>query len=640
MATTLLRTALVHTLLTFLLLAVGIAGAIAEPSPPRTRDEAAALYQRSLGLLARGTLESRRQALRDLERATLLDPDSAAYQLTLARAYQSAGFLKGARDRYQRVASLRPADVSGHLGLARMWRRDWLKFLDAASLDRAIAEFTAAGRLDSADVDLWLELAPLQIERGDLPAACATAFRALRLAPGRGDAHLAVAHALYRSGMLPEADSAYRTVLPGLAPAVRRCFEDISPVASEADTAILNHLPPSEQPAFIERFWRENDPDLSTPVNEARLAYWARATQAYFLFYDRRRREWDERGEIYVRYGPPAEMAYNPIGQWGGRTFATTPPDAANLVAWSYPELGMLVTLQDRLLSEHYLLPVSTSHSTDPVPDPTVLAHLGGALGTRGGRGVFPLLPPGATPLPLRSTLARFEADGRPRLLLQFETAGGPTDELRAEWSVLDTAGVVRARAERPLAPSACEATTRQVGDFSAELPPGPYTVSLTVHDGADRRGVLRRTVELPAPATGLALSDVVVACGPPEGGSTVRIEPNPGARVGGAGPLTAYFEIYHLRADRDGLARFEYVYTVRSTARDTRHWVQKLLVPAPPPAVSVSREEQHLGGLRRQFISVPVTTLPPGGYRLEITVRDLVAGEEVVRRVDFVRTG
>ncbi len=62
--------------------------------------------------------------------------------------------------------------------------------------------------------------------------------------------------------------------------------------------------------------------------------------------------------------------------------------------------------------------------------------------------------------------------------------------------------------------------------------------------------------------------------------------------------------------------------------------------MPAPPPAVSVSREEQHLGGLRRQFISVPVTALPPGRYRLEITVRDKVAEEEVTRRLDFTKTG
>jgi GWxTD domain-containing protein len=416
-------------------------------------------------------------------------------------------------------------------------------------------------------------------------------------------------------------------------------LEDIRPVASVRDPAVLHHLPADEQPAFVERFWRENDPDLTTPENEARLEYWARATQAYFLFYDRKRRDWDERGEVYVRYGPPAEMAYNPIGEWGGRRFASTPPLASNLMVWNYPELGMMVTLQDRLLSERYMLPISMTRDPDPVPDPAVLAQLTGSLGMRSGRGVFPLLPPGTTPLPLESVLARFEGEGGPRVLVQFETPGGPADSLWAEWSVLDSAGVVRARASRPLAPSACEAATRRVGDFSAELEPGAYVVSVTVRDGADGRGVLRRPVELSAPRGALALSDVVIACGTPEGGATVRIEPNPGARVAGAGPLTAYFEIYHLRPDGDGLARFEYVYSVRSLARDSRHWVQKLFVPAPPPAVSVSREEQHLGGLRRQFISVPVAELAPGRYRLEITVRDKVADEEVTRKLDFTKT-
>ncbi len=626
-------------LLLLLLLAGAARAAVVPASPSPRRAEAEALYRRSLTLLARGTVEARRQALRELEQATLLEPGEAVYQLALARAYQAAGFLRSARDRYERVARIRPDDAAGHHGLAQMWRRDWLKYLERASLDRAAEEFALAGRLDSTNADVWLELAPLQVERGDLSGACATAFRALRRAPARADAHLAVAHALHRSGMLREADSAWRAVLPGLAPIVRALFEDISPVASERDTAILHRLPPDEQRAFVERFWRENDPDLTTAENEARLEYWARATQAYFLFYDRRRRAWDVRGEVYVRYGPPAEMAYNPIGEWRGRRFGNTPPAAANLLVWNYPELGMMVTLEDRLLAEHYLLPITMTHDPDPVPDPAVVAGLSGSLGTRSGRGVFPLLPPGTTPLPLESVLARFEGERGPRVLVQFETPGGPADSLWADWSVLDSAGVVRARASRPLAPSACAAATKRVGDFAAELAPGPYVVSVTVRDGANGRGVLRRSVELAAPGTALALSDVVLACGPPQGGAVVRIEPNPAARVVGAGPLAAYFEIYHLRPDGDGLARFEYVYSVRSLARDQRHWVQKLFVPAPPAAVSVSREEQHLGGLRRQFISVPVTELAPGRYRLEITVRDKVAGEEATRRLDFTKT-
>jgi GWxTD domain-containing protein len=618
-----------------------VAGSTAAPvAPARAREEAGALYQRSLGWLARNTVESRRQALRALEQATLLDPGNADYELALARAYYSCGYLKSARQRYEQVARLQPEQPGGHLGLGLVWRRDWLKYLDSASLGHAVEQLAKAARLDSANTDAWLTLAPLLVEQGDLLGASRAAFHALRSDPGRAEGHLAVAQALYRSGLVHDADSIYRATIPRLGRTVRGCFEDISPVATEQDTFTLHRLPREQQGGFIERFWAQNDPDLSTPENEARLEYWARVTQAYFLFFDAKRGGWDERGEVFVRYGPPVEMQYNPAGTRLSWAFASGPDYPSNVMVWSYPELGMQVTLEDRLLSEYYLLPISRFSDPDPVPDPVALARCQDALGTRGGRGVFHLLPPGAKPLPLESLLARFEGGGGPRVLAQVEVPGGPADSIWADWVVLDSARVVRARASTLLAASACAPTTRRVGDFAAELEPGPYVVGATVRDGEGRRGVLRAAVELAAPRTRLALSDVVIACGTPErDAGAVRIEPNPGQRVSGAGPLTAYFEIYHLRPGSDGLARFQYVYEVRSTVPDERHWLAKFFSPTPPPAVSVSRSEQHLGALRRQFISVPVASLPPGRYRLEITVRDLVAEEEVVKKLTFART-
>ena len=618
-----------------------IASATADPVvPARAREQAGALYQSSLGWLARNTVETRRQALRALERATLLEPGNATYELALARAYYSCGYLKSARERFERVAQIQPGNAAGHQGLGLIWRRDWLKYLDRGSLDRAVEQLTTAARLDSGSTDTWLSLAPLLVEQGDLLGASRAAFRALRSDPGRLEGHLSVAHALYRSGMVHEADSIFRVTIPRLGRPLRERFEDISPVATEQDTFTLHHLPRAQQAAFIERFWQENDPDLSTPENEARLEYWSRVTQAYFLFFNAKRGGWDERGEVFVRYGPPAEMQYDPVGGRLSWAFGTGPEFPSNVMVWSYPELGMHVTLEDRLLSEYYLLPIMRMSDPDPVPDPDSLARCADALGTRGGRGVFHLLPPGAKPLPLESLVARFEGSAGPRVLAQLEVPGGPADSVWADWVVLDSARVIRARASNLLGPSACAAATRRVGDFAAELEPGPYVISATVRDGEGGRGILRVPVELEAARSRLALSDVVIACGVADrGAEAVRIEPNPGQRVSGAGPLTAYFEIYHLRPGSDGFARFEYVYTVRSTAPDERHWLAKFFSPPPPPAVSVSRAEQNLGALRRQFITVPVGSLLPGRYRLEITVRDLVADDEVVKKLGFDKT-
>jgi hypothetical protein len=194
------------------------------------------------------------------------------------------------------------------------------------------------------------------------------------------------------------------------------------------------------------------------------------------------------------------------------------------------------------------------------------------------------------------------------------------------------------ARAQRRLAPSACDPLDDAVADFAADLPPGSYSVGLAVSDAQGRRGTSRMPVVIDRPAAGLALSDLVITCGLPivAADAPVRLEPNPARRVNGDA-LTAYFEIYHLQQDARGESRFEYEYLVRALSSDHRPWIQRLLSPRSLPApVEASREETNAGSLRRQFVSVPMSQLPAGRYRLEVHVRDLASGAEVTRTVEF----
>jgi hypothetical protein len=317
-----------------------------------------------------------------------------------------------------------------------------------------------------------------------------------------------------------------------------------------------------------------------------------------------------------------------------------------NLLVWSYPSLGMVVPMQDRLLSEYYLRPISLWRDTDPAPDPDSLARRSDAIATRGGRGVFPMLPPGAKSMPVSGVLARFEAETGPRLLALLESPGGPGDSLWAEWVVLDSTRHEAARAGRALSPSGCDPTRLRTADFATELPPGDYFAGITVRSRDGARGIFRAPVRIAAAPAGIELSDVVVSCGAPQvdpavGGQppAVRLEANPGGHVAGGGPLTAYFEIYRLAPDARGLARVEFEYTVRSAEKDPRLWIQRLLAPRRPlPDISASRQEEQAGSLRRQFVTVPVEALPVGRYRLEIRVRDLNAGTEAVKSAEFVK--
>lgn len=629
-------------------LLAGAAPAPAHASPAavtraRAR-EARTLYRHALGRLERGDIDNRRIAIQDLERAETLDPTEPLYPMALGGAYERAGFVHGARGAYARALDLRPRDVEARLGVARTWRHDWLKYLDTLSLARAVDNLSLAARIEPGRPEPWIALAPLLLEQHRLGAAAAAADRALEAAPSRPEAQLAAAMTSYRRGDVARAERLFDLALPRLPPDVRARFDDISPVASERDTFVLHRLPEDRQAEFVRRFWKEHDPDPATPENEALLEYRARVTQAYFLFYDARRHEWDQRGEVYVRYGEPPIARYNPLDAPLSFSFGTGPPFPANALVWDYPDLGMRVLMQDRTLNEFYLPPVSLEHDTDPRPDPDSLAHLKGELATRDGRGVFPVLPPGVRPLPVHGAVARFETAAGTRLLAQLEAPAAPADTLTADWVVLDSTAHEVARARRRLSPSACDVVDSRVGEFATELPPGRYLVGISVRAPGHRRGVFRAPVVVAPPDSGLELSDLVVSCGAPfvapagaGAAPAVRLEPNPGARVAPGEPLTVYFEIYHLKPDAGGEARFEYVYTVSSDEHDSRIWIQRLFAPRPqPPPISASREERQPGPLRRQFVTVPVQDLPPGRYRMEVRVRDLVAGSEAARSVSF----
>jgi GWxTD domain-containing protein len=460
------------------------------------------------------------------------------------------------------------------------------------------------------------------------------------------DVLFVVAYTSFRLGGIGRAESSFVAAIPRLPRNVRERFDDIAPVSSESDTATLRRLPAAERPEFLRRFWREHDPDLASPENEAQLEYWSRVTQAYFLYYNQKRREWDQRGEVYVRYGPPERAEYNPIGAPNMHVFSNGPGYPLNTLVWAYPSLGMTVSMQDRLLSEYYLMPISRYEDMDPRPDPQVLARRGDLLASRDGRGVFPMMPPGARPLPVEGVLARFSGAKGPRLFGQMAVEGWPTDSLRVDWVVLDTTMTEVARLSRAPGVSECDPAGMRVADFAADLAPGRYVIGMTARGRTGRRGVYRAPIEMRGTPPTLSLSDAMVLCGRPavEGGTggvppAVRLEADPGAVVTGSDPLGVYFEMYDLRPDETGTSRFEYECTVSSAEKDPRIWIQRFLQPRPRiPEISAGRREEQPGNLRRQYVTVPIASLKDGRYRLNVRVRDLNAGSEATTSVEFVK--
>jgi GWxTD domain-containing protein len=336
------------------LLLLGLAAVAAAATPSTKSSEAEGLYQKALMWLSEPTIETRRQAVSALEQATILQPDNTTYELALARAYYAGGFLSKARQHLEHVTEVEPYDSAHHLELGMLWRNDWLRYLDQRSLERATREFIHATVLDTSNTDAWLLLGPLLLVQDRVGLAMVAAFRAAKSDPARIEAGLAVAAICNRVGLVHEADSLFRASIPHLRPKVRARFEDIAPLASDQETARLAALEGEARAAYVESFWKQRDSDPATPENETRIEYWSRVTQALFLFYDEKRQNWDERGVAWVRWGPPAEMKYDPVGERLSWSFAAGPEFPTAVQVWTYPDQGTKVTLQDRSLSQDY----------------------------------------------------------------------------------------------------------------------------------------------------------------------------------------------------------------------------------------------------------------------------------------------
>ncbi len=622
-------------------------------APPRARSAADSLAtSRALtrwgwdGVADRG-IEARQRAIRDLKEAIRLAPRDPEPWLALGRAYELGDYGDLARGCYRRSIALAPRQPDGYMELGMAWKREFLRTIDRAALERAVAAFDTVALLRPHGADAWLRLVPLRYERGDLAGAAAAAERALEGRPRRPAAPLAVACLAYRRGEIERADSLFAAAIPRLDPTLQALFQKPAWIGLRGPGAAAAGAAP---PGSAADPWAGLDPDPTTPQNEARLEYWARVAHAYLLFFDPLRPELDARAETYVRYGPPGKVERNPAGVAGtfkydlgqsgrkGSGMAEYPLDA---LVWSYPDLGMRVVLHDRSLTGRYT--AATTRAFDPlsVPDPRVLARRGDLLSLGGGQAVFPTLPPSAQRLEVGGLAARFESDGRPRLVAQVQAPGGPGDTLWVRWVVLDSTGREIARDAGELAVSACDPTSRRVAEFSAALPAGESQVVASVRDAQRRRGLFRGRLALAPVPRGLALSDLVLACGEPAlmvSGSAVRLEANIDARIAGRQPLVAYFEIYRLAAGADGLARFEYEYIVRRVPKAQTGLAKLFVWPEAPVVSATSREAVQVGSLRRQFVSIPSRSLAPDRYRLEIRVRDLLTGAEVKGATEFVR--
>ncbi len=91
--------------------------------------------------------------------------------------------------------------------------------------------------------------------------------------------------------------------------AERAHYTDISLVASGKERKAYQALSDEgESQAYLKGFWRRRDPDILTGINERIIEHYRRVWYAR-TFFSKYEQPWDQRGEVYIRYGEPDHRA-------------------------------------------------------------------------------------------------------------------------------------------------------------------------------------------------------------------------------------------------------------------------------------------------------------------------------------------
>jgi GWxTD domain-containing protein len=94
----------------------------------------------------------------------------------------------------------------------------------------------------------------------------------------------------------------------------------IAALLGPEDFATYDALPDSLKSEWMRYFWREHDPTPTTSENEFQREHWRRVRYSLYYFSNPLGPlPWDDRGEVYIRYGEPSERTYRLDEYWDRR---------------------------------------------------------------------------------------------------------------------------------------------------------------------------------------------------------------------------------------------------------------------------------------------------------------------------------
>lgn len=467
-------------------------------------------------------------------------------------------------------------------------------------------------------------------------------------------ARLARGLALHRLRRFAEAKSAFDSALVLMddqeADRLTRFTRILRPKSMDkrspaTDSAQFASLPAEQRRGLEAMYWLMNDPLTLTAENELRLEFLARVTYADFRWTDEEmdlRGADTDRGDIYVRFGPPkVEITA------AGNTWTPSEFSANATIIWQYT---------DNLIFFFDLVP---SFNTAKIGrnDRDYVNRLVDAV------------PASFDNLPITNMLdtipvrvARFRARGdsldavvAARVPLDSLVRNTPLDRVPVDFDFRIFDQFVRVQGmesnQGSYAPDSLAERERRT--WTRRLGPGINIVRVEALQ-ADTRRAARGTVRLnPVATTGFAMSDVLLGSKPTlvsgknaaAGWTDIATTPSDGTFEKGSS-VGLVWELYELTA-KDGNGRYKVAISVERTERGGPLGFGVRVLDGLGKAVGRAQQSRDRFTISFDrtaaasptlvdYLSLDMSEAPSGRYRLRVEISDLGSGKRVSRDTEF----
>lgn len=481
------------------------------------------------------------------------------------------------------------------------------------------------------------------------------ARRLREMNPDRPEPYLYLGLGLHAAGREDDAAAAFEEGLARLLPEERAAIENLDQVMRRREAQRYVELDAEEQAAFNDRFWKLSDPLYLTSSNERHLEHLARVAYADLRFSapEAGLRGWEtDRGIIYVRYGPPAEVAsFAPQTYDAGNPYAV----GRRSIIWSYGSEGPVFVFRQmpgylnarfagdyQFIADNYRYLQPAKYDNIPsLPElfdlPVQVTRFRGAT-------------PDEVAVEIHAAVPLVDlAEGLDLDKGELETGLFVLDDVGEE-IVREVSTDIIAYAETP--------DLNEYRSWRLILPPGnlPLVLAVETRDEVTWRAAAARDTFTATrfPADSFAISDILAAdlvrplAEEPSSRSEYEILANAGLIFESGDPVHIYYEVYGLTPDPEGYASFDVSLQVRVKELHRGGGISALLgLLADAWGFSILGDDRLELRYSRQvelsdadrvteYLSLDPQEVPAGEYEIRVRIWDNVAEQMAARTRTF----